>query len=1614
MPDPQPLAVAPQGGAPDTPRGWSGRLRGQLRSPSRLRAVVDYSCLALVAFLPMLASQPGVVTDDTKTYLYLDPGRYVRQAVSLWDPGVGLGTVTHQNIGYLLPMGPFYWVLAELHVPLWMAQRLWMGTLLFAAGAGALYLCRVVGLSGPGRYVTALAFTFTPYVLQYSGRISVILLPWSGLPWMVAFVILAVRRGGWRYPALFALVVALVSGINASSILYVGIAPALWLPYAVLVGETTWRKAWGVAWKVGLLSALVSLWWAVGLQVEAAYGINVLKFTETVPSTSAASLASEIIRGLGYWYFYGTDRVGSWTQNSVAYTQNLWLIAASFVLPALCVVAAVFARWRHRAYFVLTAVVGMVLAVGPNPYTDPSTVGSVIKAFMVDTTAGLALRSTDRASPVIILSLAVFLGAGVSAVSNRVPSTGLVIGGLALAAIAGASVPLWTGGIIADGFTQPARPPAYVRQAATALDAEDRSTRVYALPGNNFAAYRWGDTIDTVYPGLMTRPFVTHEQQIMGSLATADVLQAVDSPLQDGTMDWNALGPMASLMSAGTVLVQYDQQYERYDVPNPQQVAEDLAVTPAGLSDPVSFGTPRPNIPLIPHFDEATLTRPADQGWTAPLVAYTVADPRPVARAESTTDPVVVDGDASGIVNASTVGLLAGNPTILYAGTLDTDHPLATQTLGHPADLVVTDTNRKQGYRWNSLSENSGYTETAAQGPDTADPSDNPIDLFPQAPSDAQTTSVLQGVASVTASSYGSSITYLPEDQPAAALDGNPQTAWLDNSIVNPPGQWWQVVLDHPRTEHSLLLLQPQTGDPDRFITEVTLTFDGGHPVRLRLGPSSRTPPGQVVTFPARRFTTLRITVTAIGNLDDQDTAITSRSSVGFAEVGIPGISVQQLIAMPQDLLRAAGTASRSDRLSLVMTRLRSSGFPPRTDVEATLARTFWLPTARTFSLTGSARISALIPDDEIDRLVGRPGSSYDGLVAYSLGRLPGNLRAGAIQTVDGNPSTAWQPGFGATHQAGQWLQYVVPRPITFDHLDLQILDDGEHTVPTRVTVQTASGSHTITLPPLADSPVAGSVTDVPVRFPALTGSRIRITIDRVRLETTTNYYSQSPIGLPLGIAEVGIPGLQASPVPAQIPDPCRDDLLTVDGRPVWIDVSGSSTTALDRDALTVSLCGPDAGGLPLGPGLHVLRSTVGQTSGFDIDQLALDSAPGGGPMPLATPTTLAPPSVAPAPVVVVAHQTSTAIRLTVHGVHAGQAPFDLVLGESVNSGWRAAVVGGSGGSPSLGSPVLIDGFANGWRIDPSALGSAVRDGSLTVALTWQPQRQVDVALVVSVLAIVACLVLALVPAGRLRRRRKGRHRVGANAVREDHASETVARSGSAADSAPVPDGPERPRLTVPFRSSGPGPAVGIVLVAGVGAGLVAGAVAEPVVGLAVGVTTVVVLLVPRLRMVLGLAAIAAIVAAGAYVTLHQHADHVPAGGDWTLSFGTASTLAWAGVVFLGADAVVELVLGRRAPAAAAGPAGQAGQAGRVTGRPGPAPGSRRYQQRRQSHPSSQARPGQRGTGQRGMGQRVPGSRGAGQRGVGSRGAGQRGAGSAGAAGAAGAETSRRPFGMGQ
>ena len=521
-----------------------------------------------------------------------------------------------------------------------------------------------------------------------------------------------------------------------------------------------------------------------------------------------------------------------------------------------------------------------------------------------------------------------------------------------------------------------------------------------------------------------------------------------------------------------------------------------------------------PNVPLVPHFDEAALARPPNQGWTSPLVSYTVADPRPIVRTESSRTPLVVDGDANGVVAAASVGLLAGNPTILYAGTLDTDPHLEQATLGAPG--------RPGGHRhqpqagpWSGTPSRRtpGTPRPPRRARTQSDPTDEPLNLFPRAPADAQTTAAYDGIASVNASSYGSSITYLPEDRPYNAIDGNTQTAWVDNSFAAPQGQWWQVVLDHPTTERSLTLIQPQTGDPDRSITRVTLTFDGRDPVSVPLGRGLPHParagghlPGPDLHHPAhhhhRGGGVRPVRARHLAQLG------------GLRRGGDPrGDRHRGHLHARRTCCGRPGPSSSLDRLSLVMTRLRSSGTPPFYDTETTLDRSFWLPTARTFSLTGSASISPLIPDDMIDRLVGRPGADGTGIVAYSLGRLPGDLRAGAIATLDDNSSTIWEPGFGATHQAGEWLEYHLPAPVTFDHLDLQIVADGQHSVPTSLTVVAGGQSATVALPPLADSRVPGSVVDVPVSFPALTGptSRSPSIPSGSRTPSTTTPRSPSP-----------------------------------------------------------------------------------------------------------------------------------------------------------------------------------------------------------------------------------------------------------------------------------------------------------------------------------------------------------------------------------------------------------------------------------------------------------------------------------------------------------------------
>src|SRR4029079_14416063 len=111
--------------------------------------VLGYALLALLAYVPILLTKPAKVVADTKSYLYLDPGRLLERAASMSDPNIGMGTVTHQNIGYLFPMGPSYWLMHLVGVPAWVSQRIWLGSILFAAALGGLYLLRTLHVPRP-------------------------------------------------------------------------------------------------------------------------------------------------------------------------------------------------------------------------------------------------------------------------------------------------------------------------------------------------------------------------------------------------------------------------------------------------------------------------------------------------------------------------------------------------------------------------------------------------------------------------------------------------------------------------------------------------------------------------------------------------------------------------------------------------------------------------------------------------------------------------------------------------------------------------------------------------------------------------------------------------------------------------------------------------------------------------------------------------------------------------------------------------------------------------------------------------------------------------------------------------------------------------------------------------------------------------------------------------------------------------------------------------------------------------------------------------------------------------------------------------------------------------
>ncbi|HLM27541.1 MAG TPA: alpha-(1-_3)-arabinofuranosyltransferase family protein, partial [Thermoleophilaceae bacterium] len=223
----------------------------------------------------------GEAVTDTRIELSVNPAQFLERVGWLWSATSDLGHVQSGNfVGYLAPMGPFFAGGDALGLPMWMVQRLWLGTLLFLAAWGVVKLMEALmprrGLAAAG--AAAVVFVLSPYVVLYTSRGTVTLVTYAALPWLMLSVHRGLAEGArWRWPALFGLLLALTpGGVNAAVIAFALLGPVALVLYELYVGAADRRAARAFAWRAALAGALGSAWWLVPLLVQFKFGENFL------------------------------------------------------------------------------------------------------------------------------------------------------------------------------------------------------------------------------------------------------------------------------------------------------------------------------------------------------------------------------------------------------------------------------------------------------------------------------------------------------------------------------------------------------------------------------------------------------------------------------------------------------------------------------------------------------------------------------------------------------------------------------------------------------------------------------------------------------------------------------------------------------------------------------------------------------------------------------------------------------------------------------------------------------------------------------------------------------------------------------------------------------------------------------------------------------------------------------------------------------------------------------------------------------------------------------------------------------------------------------------------
>ena len=998
--------------------------------PGRLGTLL----LAFIAYAGTLTASPGRIPADTKLYLYLDPGRLIRDAPFSWDTRQFGGWVPHQAISYLWPSGPWFWVMDRVGVPDWVAQRLWIGTILLVAGLGVRWAARLLGLDRSGALCAALVYMLSPYVLPYISRTSVMLLPWAAVGWLVALVVLVAHHGRWRDVAWFALVVASVGGVNVTATAMIAPAPLLWMLCAGATRTVPWRQIGAALWKLGAASLAVSLWWIVMISTQGRYGAAVLGYSETLEAVSTTATAPEVLRGMGYWLFYVRDQAGPTTSASTPYLQSPALIAAGLTLLLLGVLGLVVVRWSHRMYASLIVLVGVLLAVGVHPIADASPLTSPL-AEASRSTLALALRSSTRAVALSNFGLALGVGALVSAIGLTSWRPRVLLAP-AVGCLAILNLPaLFTGGLVDPLLLHDQDPPAAWIRAAAALDAGSLDHRVLQLPGTESQAFDWGYTVDPPLPGLTDKQLVTRDWLPLGSPAAMDLLYAFDDRFQSGTADPASVAAIARLLGADTIWLSGDADAARFGTATPESVRQVLAAAP-DVGTPEEFGD-------------------------GEVALYEIVDPQPIARAATTV--MLLSGSGDGVVDGAAAGVIDGTEAIIYTADLSRDS--LQSLLDNGAALIVTDSNRDRAHQWRGSQHVWGFTEEGGDLPGVLrrDEQDQRLPVFTSNDPATQTIALLDGGITARATSYGDPLALLAQYRAAMAVDGDPATAWTVGIHGNPVGERIEV----SSTDGSLSLLQPSGAATGARITQVRVRdlsgSTSGDGQLVALDDRSFVDGGQPVAVPAGVAISVEITAAA-------GVAEHPEQGVGFAELGV-GVH-PETVRVPFDGLAAATT---STPITVILTRLRDDDSTSTSgDVEPILRR--------------SIRLSSELQVDPVVTVRASDDASDEGATTRPI--IAEGCRSGLL-TIDGTDVP-----LSVDADAAELLATGRPADLVPCDAGGSLLATGDHTVSASATVTQLVVDRVVLRNAAAIAARAGDPSSPATPGPAVVVDRSRTTRD--------------------------------------------------------------------------------------------------------------------------------------------------------------------------------------------------------------------------------------------------------------------------------------------------------------------------------------------------------------------------------------------------------------------------------------------------------------------------------------------------------------------------------------